>query len=263
MSASSSYSRPHRRSLKSRTGTFARRYGATYTPKTYGRKRSGKYRSYPRSALKEPAKGMDTYLSIPAGNVVSTTNTNDSSFVLNLVAPGTGSWNRIGRVISSKSIRIKGTYILEMDKSTNTLDGNTLRAVVVWDKQPCGSSVPTFQDIFGTTTQAGSEGSHFLAPPAFDNMNRFRVLHDRTYTANPSVDPPANTTSTNVFYEIAVDEYLPLKNLVTNYSGQSDPQTISDISSGALYIFFRASKNVTQSRWLISNNTSCRLRYED
>jgi len=52
-------------------------------------------------------KGMDTELAI-AGPVLATTATNGDCFVLNLVQQGAGSWNRVGRKIRMKSLRLKG-----------------------------------------------------------------------------------------------------------------------------------------------------------
>ena len=62
-----------------------------------------------RPARAGETKGMDTDIS--TGAIVSTTNTNANIGVLNLVQQGAGAWNRVGRKIHAKSIRIKGVVI--------------------------------------------------------------------------------------------------------------------------------------------------------
>jgi len=51
-------------------------------------------------------KGMDTDISL--NPMISTTNSNASSFVLNLVQSGAASWNRVGRKTHIKSLRLIG-----------------------------------------------------------------------------------------------------------------------------------------------------------
>jgi len=96
-------------------------------------------------------KGVDT--SIALTPVIATTNTNASSFVLNLIQAGNGSWNRVGRKVHLKSLRLRGhlRWLYGNNAGTNNLDANAVRMVVVWDKQPSGGAIPTFDAIFGKT----------------------------------------------------------------------------------------------------------------
>lgn len=207
-------------------------------------------------------KGLDTDLTTAA--VLATTNTNGDTFVLNLVVPGSGSWNRTGRKIFLKSLRIKGTAIGRLDNTAgvDTTQSNTLRMVIVWDKQPSGAAIPTFDTIFGRTNQAGTEATQFLDPPRYDNMSRFQVLKDCTYDFNPASIPGAATTSIDTC--VSFDEYIKLKSRETTYGGQSDPQTIADISTGALYLIFRARTNIAGTALVvITDDTFARLRYTD
>lgn len=211
-------------------------------------------------------KGLDTILDIAAGNLLSTTNTNGSSFVLNLIRPGSGSENRIGRKVKLSSIRIRGNMsaISASQATTGTYDCPTVRMVVVWDKQPSGT-LPTYDTIFGTKIQAGTEGTQYLDPVKYDNTDRFRVLSDTIVNFNPSGQNTAGGTIDTFQYTEHVDVYINLekKNLISVYSGESSPQTIADISSGALYVYFRSDQNTTDKSQAQFGRSFARLRYRD
>jgi len=244
-------------------GKKRRTYTGSAASAAYRRDQARMLVAVPRRALGEK-KGLDTDLAVALGSVTSTTNTNGTSFVLNLVQAGTGSWNRVGRKIHSKSLRIQGVCQAEIAPTATTADlvGNVMRMVVVWDKQPSGGAIPAFDAIFGTTVQDGTEAcTSIFNPPRYDNMDRFRVLRDRMYTLNPQAQTTAGTTN-DVTYNLPIDEYIKLGALETVYSGQSSPMTIADISSGALYVYFRGLVNTTAvSRCAVIANG--RLRYVD
>lgn len=241
--------------------------------RSYSNGRSAPYKRRKKAFAAPPAgmqvvrrelKGMDTDIDIAEGSLVNTTNTNDAAIVLNLIRAGTGSWNRIGRKVHMKSLRLKGTarYQYTAQSTTSNVIGATMRMVVVYDKQPSSGTIPTFDTIFGRTTQDGTESCEFLDNLRFDNTGRFRVLSDKVISCCPTIEPPTGGTTNLVLCPFDFDQYLKI-NLETIYSGQSSPMTIADISSGALYIYFRASANSDPtSEWYI-NNASARLRYMD
>lgn len=208
-------------------------------------------------------KGVDTPLSLSP--VIDTVNTNASSFVLNLVQAGTGSWNRVGRKISMRSVRISGSvlYTFIERATTGQILSNQLRMVVVWDKQPSGGAVPTFDNIFGVTEQNGTESSHFLDPLRFDGMDRFQILRDKRIVFNPSLFNAAGGTTDGTEIREPIDEFIPLGGRQTNFSGQSTPMTITDINSGALYVFFRSDGGLAEQVLNIQPETHARLRYVD
>lgn len=208
-------------------------------------------------------KGVDTVLT--TSPVLATTNTNTSMVTLNLVSPGTGSYNRVGRKISMMSVRLRGMASLSIANAATTGDivGNVLRMVVVYDKQPSGT-VPTFDTIFGSTDISGTESTNFLDPVKYDNMARFQVLRDTVIDVNPQAHNAEGGTTDQVVYKCSFDEYLKLGGRETVYSGQSVPCTIADVSSGALYVFFRADSNTSPgSQWTIEADSKARLRYTD
>ena len=131
--------------------------------------------------------------------------------------------------------------------STNT--------VVVWDQQPSGV-LPTFDQIFGHTEQDGSESSFFFDPRRYDNMDRFRVLKEENFVGNPMSFP-----TTQQALRVDIDTFLKLKVGETVYSADSAPMQIADVSTGAIYVYFRAFTSAASSQ--IGVNLIARLRYTD
>jgi len=205
-------------------------------------------------------KGVDTDLSVTA--VVGTTNTNANIQVLNLIQQGNGSWNRVGRKTHLSSVRIKGaiTFITAPVLATGVASAPSLRILLVWDKQPSGSAIPSFDTMFGITAQDGTESCpDVTCPLKYDNMDRFVVLKDMYMTApcNPSFSIGSGP---QISVNVGIDEYLKLKDLESVYSGQSSPMTIADISTGALYFIVRSQLSGTSS---VNVDGIARLRYKD
>lgn len=227
--------------------------GARYTYK--------KQRAQPPVYIQKTPKGVDFDISVSP--IVSTTNTNDEIQCLNLIQQGAGSWNRVGRKVKLKSIRLKGTaqYVLGLDGS-NHLNGGVLRMLLVWDKQPSGNALPAFDEIFGITEQDGTESSTVMSPPRYDNMGRFQVLMDKCLYINPTTYNAA--AGGDMYYDLPFDEYVKLQGRETNFSGQSSPMTIADVSTGGLYLVLRANENSAgQKQWSLTTNSVARLRYMD
>lgn len=201
---------------------------------------------------------MDTLINWTS--ITATTNVNTFIQPLNLIQTGTGSWNRIGRKVQPKSVRIMGYAQCNMFQDpANDIFGNMVRFILVWDNQPSGAAVPNFDNIFAQTSQAGAETSAWFSPTAYDTLDRFRVIKDWTINATPEVYPAAG----NFFAWVChIDEFVSLTGYETNYSGQSTPMTIADINSGALYLIGRARTNAAgSSTW--DAEFTVRLRYTD
>jgi len=247
--------------------------GTAYKRVAVGRqqRRNAKYvskRNQPNyQALRKNAgekKGVDT--SIALSDILITTNTNGSSVVLNLIQTGNGSWNRVGKQVYLKSIRLKGSadYRYAAQTTTNNLDFPALRMVVVWDKQPSGGTIPTWDSIFGITAQDGTESSTVWAPPKYDNMGRFKVLKDETMIPKGLLPIPLTITGAVNDISCPFDIYIKLGNKTTIFSGQSVPMTIADISTGALYLYCRTTFfDDAQAEWSLTAESVARLRYSD
>lgn len=210
-------------------------------------------------------KGVDILLTQAA--IISTTNTNANSTVLNLVQTGNGSWNRVGKQVYLKSVRLRGSCIMRYapDGITGEVEMDFLRMVVVWDKQPSGGTIPTWDTIFGYTLQDGTEGSTVLSGPRYDNMGRFQVLRDVIINAEETLTPVTNAAVQMIpEIECSFDEYIKLGNKTSIYSGQSAPMTIADISTGALYVYWRSTPQLAgTSQWTVTDQSMARLRYSD
>lgn len=215
-----------------------------------------------KAMYEKELKGVDQSLAITAGNLLSTTNTNGSSFVINLIQPGSASYNRVGRKTYCKSLRLRGIVNATLDDNAGAsgIASNVVRMVVVWDKQPSGA-LPAFDTIFGKTDQTGAESCTFQDSQRYDNTGRFQVLRDVTmnFVAQASMNATIAQTVTAPF-----DEFIKLGNRESVYSGQSSPQTIADISTGALYVYFRARVNAAASSQAeVEASSFARLRFTD
>lgn len=246
------------RTKRNRTDMARTRYIVSNAP----RLRRGEY--VPTSARAVEKKGMDTEIDIAFGSVLATTSTNGSSSVINLIRQGAGSWNRIGRKVKLSSVRVKGIaeFSLDNEATTDAIYASTLRMVLVWDKQPSGDTQPAFDEIFGRTTQDGTESTEYMDNLRYDNTGRFSVLRDVVKTINPALDNTNGGSTDVVRMQCTFDEYVKLQGRESIYSGQSSPMTIADISTGALYVYFRADRNSSGQQWAIQNATA-RLRYYD
>jgi len=207
-------------------------------------------------------KGMDTL--IGSATIIDTTTTNGSCTVLNLVQQGSGSWNRIGRQIYLKSVRIRGVINCAITTTTTpwSTSTSTCRMVLVWDKQPSGGTIPTWDTIFGVTAQDGTESSTVTSNLRYDNMGRFQVLRDVILTCE-NIQSNLAVNANNVAADMQIDEYVKLGNRTTIYQGQNTPMTIADISTGALYLFFRDCSTGTANTWTTGLDLNARLRYTD
>lgn len=200
-------------------------------------------------------KGVDNQIDYTP--VIATTSTNAGIFVMNLVQQGNGSWNRVGKKIRLKSLRLKGFATFTNLTSMPVLQ-NAVRIIVVWDKQPSGNAIPNFDAIIGGTDQSGTESSGFMWNVRYDNTERFSILKDEVMTSDINVLVSGATATSQVCF----DTFIKLKNLVTIFSGQSAPMTIADISTGGLYVCIRAqAQNASQTVAIV--NSSTRLRYYD
>lgn len=206
-------------------------------------------------------KGMDTALTV--ASVTHTMTNADSSHILNLIQQGAGSWNRVGRKVALHSLRLRidGNYSYVVAPTTGNLYGVNMRMLVVYDNQPSGAAQPGIDDIIGVTTQSGGEGSNYLDPIKYDAMGRFTILRDKVISLNPPTQNTGAGTTHSVSQSFHLDEYIKLSGLGTIFSGQSNPMTIADIASGALYVYFR--KNANTGTVEITDESRARLRYID
>lgn len=212
-------------------------------------------------------KGVDYDLDdeMPLNKVVPATfNTNDAIICVNAIRQGTGSYERVGRKIKPRTLFIRGVI-----RQTSTANGTMawpaqVRMCVVWDKQPSGV-LPTYDQIFGITDSEGDTQVDFSSPPNYANMDRFRVLADEIVSGNTAFGayivgnpaPAFNGATQHVFERFV---RIP-KTYETVYGATAEDPSVAQISSGALYVIFRA----TQAADTLSTIDFgvARLRYTD
>lgn len=205
-------------------------------------------------------KSVDINIGAAISIIQSATLSNVDIIPLNLIQQGTASWNRISNRVELVSLRISGS-IYQATTIAKQISGNLVRMVVLWDKQPTSLGIPDFDQIFGRTYQDGSTSCGLLDGIKYGMEGRFKILLDKRYEINPGFEPTNGGIRTDV---IGINEHLIFNHKYTTFSGQSNPMTIGDISTGALYIIFRAIQSQSNnSTYLDMNNSVCRLKYYD
>lgn len=264
-----SIQRSARRAAYLLTGRTHRQQGFAYRRRVVGRPVPSSVPTGPsfpslqgaNSRFAKELHGCDT--DIVLSPVINTVNTSASQFTLNLIQQGSGFFNRIGRKISMKSLRLfcsaQCNHVI--GGATGDQDGNTLRVVVVYDAQPSGV-LPTYDTIFGRTDQTGNDTGAVFDNLRFDNTARFKVVKDCILNSNPG-SPAAGAGSDVCLNRFTIDEYINLKGAETVYNSTANPTTIANISSGALYVYFRALQNDAASFWEINSQSFARLRFYD
>jgi hypothetical protein len=147
--------------------------------------------------------------------------------LLNGIAQGTDSNERIGRKIRMKAIRVDG-YVFAED---NTISPHVIRLSIVCDKQTNGSA-PLKAEIYEATSS--------LSFPNMDNKGRFRILATKNVFlgANNGLTPAVPLAPGGSRFSF----YIPLKGLLCHYTGTGN--LVTNIKTNGLY-FVMASNNAS------------------
>ena len=135
--------------------------------------------------------------------------------------------------------------------------------IVVWDRQPSSGSVPTFNQIFGETNYNGDNSVQICDSLLYGQMSRYKIIYDKMYTLNPDVVHGDSTTDYLKSKRVWIDKFINLKNLESTYSKSQATPAISDISTGALYVIFRAQFSQAGVNQVATSSLHTRLRYVD
>ncbi|AUM61714.1 capsid [uncultured virus] len=157
---------------------------------------------------------------------------------LNLIQVGSSMFNRIGRKIEMRSIRLvcEMLQIPGLTRATTTVELG--RVMVVYDRQTNGA-FPAIADILQDTEQTGANTTNSFSGINMNNRERFVTIIDKKITV-----PQGTATAgvlTNVFPNDVMlpckwDEFRKLKGLTTHFKADSSPAVIGDIATGGLYI---------------------------
>lgn len=193
--------------------------------------------------------------------VISTTGTVTT---LNGTEEGAGMWNRVGRKIMLKNLRIRG---LLTQSGTVTGVGEYLRAMVIYDRQPNGST-PALTDIL---LGYGYDGTPSSTVSSFNNINmnnseRFRILRDYHWSI------PNNSQSTTATAPIGamsiidynndrtqIDDFIKLGGLEAQY--KSSTGSVADITTGHLFVLTVGNLPAANAGYTLT--FSARLRFTD
>lgn len=185
---------------------------------------------------------------------------------LNNVTIGSSTWNRIGRRIQMRSLRIRAYVVPTGNGGTNDTP-IFMRLVVLYDRQSNGA-LPTFQDCFRDQTSLATDANG-SAPTSGLNMNnrdRFDVIIDEQWVL-PNVatgsDPGVNATGmTDGLFNCQKDLFRDLRNRDVVFKSDTSPQgMIGDIATGGLVMWTIGNFTAATAPW--SMLMSIRLRFAD
>lgn len=196
-------------------------------------------------------------------NATLALNTTGTVTAINLIQVGSSMFNRIGRKIEMRSIRISG-QLFTATVTRATVVPDYARVLIIYDRQTNGA-FPTVSDILQDTDQAGTNTTEAFSGLNMNNRERFVTIMDKRFTI-----PQATATAgvlTNVFpqnemYPIKIDEFRRLRGLTTHYKADSNPAVIGDVSTGGLYAVSIAQTQAAGTE-LFSFQFNCRLKYVD
>lgn len=198
-------------------------------------------------------------LDLPAQTV--TINSTATVTPLNLIRAGSSFFNRIGRKICIKSVRINGQI-----KTTGTavVTNEYDRILLVYDRQTNGA-LPSINDILQTTDQAGTNTTGAFSGFNMNNTDRFVILRDIRFAV------PLGTTgalTNNVAGALDyttnksnIDMYVKTGNLETHYKADSSPAVVGDISTGGLFLVTLGSNAAGAEAYSLIFES--RIRYKD
>jgi len=156
---------------------------------------------------------------------------------LNLIQVGSSMFNRIGRKIEMRSVRLTAQIsTMAVTRATTTPD--YYRVMIIYDRQTNGAN-PAMADFLQDTEQTGTNTTTAYSGLNMNNRERFVTLMDKKITL-----PQATNTAgvlTNIFpndcdLPIRIDEFRKLRGLTTHFKADSNPAVIGDIATGGLFM---------------------------
>jgi len=207
--------------------------------------------------LRAELKRMDTVgLVVPS----ELNESSGQSFVLlNGIQAGSGTFQRLGRKVNMKSLAVKCHWQPNINPLNEDMDfpDYTCRFMIIYDRE--AEENITFGDVIQNVDETGVPSIEPTAFPNIFNKERFLILRDKAFsfpagtvvrngTTNKIVSAvtAADTTNLSERAQIMCDkstgdaviwqEYIKLKGLEATYKSTSNPMTIANFQTGALYI---------------------------
>jgi len=189
-------------------------------------------------------------------------NSTGTILALNLIQVGSSMFNRIGRKVEMRSVRL----ILKLNTmavTRATVNPDLGRVMIIYDRQTNGAN-PALADFLQDTDQAGTNTTENFSGINMNNRERFVTIMDKKLML-----PQGTATAgvmTNVFpsgddVPIICDEFRRLKGLTTHFGADSNPAVIGDIRTGGLFLVSLA--GFAAGAELYNMNFNVRLKYVD
>jgi len=190
-------------------------------------------------------------------------NTTGNVVCVNLIQVGSSMFNRIGRKVEMRSIRLTGK-VNTAAVTRATLSPDHARIMIIYDRQTNGAN-PAITDFLQDTDQAGTNTTDSFSGLNMNNRERFVTILDKKF-----ILPQATATAgvlTNVFpndinIPVRVDEFRKLRGLTTHFRADSNPAVIGDIATGGLFIISLSEEQASGTE-LFNFEWNVRLKYVD
>jgi len=181
---------------------------------------------------------------------------------LNLIQVGSSMYNRIGRKVEMRSVRLTAQIsTLNVTRATTTPD--YYRVMLIYDRQTNGAN-PAMADFLQDTEQTGTNTTTSYSGLNMNNRERFVTIMDKKITlpqATCTAGVLTNVYPNDCYLPIKIDEFRKLRGLTTHYRADSNPAVIGDISTGSLLVLSVSLVAAGQDIWEFTWNA--RLKYVD
>lgn len=196
-------------------------------------------------------------------NIAMAFNTTGSVVPINLIQVGSSMFNRIGRKVEMRSVRLTGKCSTA-PVTRATVNPDFARIMIIYDRQTNGAN-PAMADFLQDTDQAGVNLTEAYSGLNMNNRERFVTIMDIKFGL-----PQATATAgvlTNVYpndslIPVKIDEFRRLRGLTTHFRADSNPAVIGDIATGGLFLI-SLSEEQTAGTELFQFEWNIRLKYVD
>lgn len=180
---------------------------------------------------------------------------------LNLIASGSSFFQRVGRKITLKSLKVQ--FNINPRAVAATAIGDLGRIMIFYDRQTNGAT-PTIADVLQDVSAGGATSTGVVVGPNLNNRNRFTILRDYKFTL-PAVTNTAAGVPSAVYpdafegvHQSFIEWYIKFKNFETIYG--ADTADIGSVVSGGLFALVLG--GLGTAGWEV-NSWHSRLRYWD
>jgi len=218
-----------------------------------GKKRSKKFGSVKARSTTKPRlsgcamKVVDTAveaLGITTCTTMTTvpaTPTTQRELLCNALIEGSGTYNRVGRVVCGKSLDLT----IRIGATATITKPHSIRICCFVDMQANGTQA-AWSDLFGNLSAGGTQTNGVLARANLQNSDRFKILWDHV------IYDPLRVTGSGTGSDGArflLRKKIMLRNLETRYKATAG--TYADITTGSIWVFIAEVGSVADNAYLV------------